>query len=73
MPPWSCTQSCTSSVACGPTHALAALTSSPASGAPAATARAAAVVMPWHASSHTFSSATRCLSAWYDDSGRPNE
>ena len=27
----------------------------------------------WHASSHIFSSATRCLSAWYEDSGRPNE
>ena len=25
MPPWSCTQSCTSSVACGPIHALATL------------------------------------------------
>jgi len=41
MPPWSCTQSWISSVACGPIHALAALTSSAASSAPAATARAA--------------------------------
>ena len=38
-----------------------------------ATARAAAVAMPWHASSTTLSSATRCLRAWYDASARPNE
>ena len=30
-------------------------------------------VTPWHASSHIFMSAMRCLSAWYDASGRPNE
>ena len=29
--------------------------------------------MAWLASSHAFMSAKRCLSAWYDASGRPNE
>ena len=49
---------------------------SPARGrraAPAATAAAASSLMAWLASSHVFMSAKRCLSAWYDASGRPNE
>ena len=38
-----------------------------------ATAAAAASLIAWLASSHAFMSAKRCLSAWYDASGRPNE
>ena len=34
---------------------------------------AAASAMAWPASSHGFMSAKRCLSAWYDASGRPKE
>ena len=32
-----------------------------------------AVAVAWHASSHSFMSANRCLRAWYEASGRPNE
>ncbi len=73
MPPCSWTQSWIISVARGPTQALAALTVRPASGCAVATARAAAVAMPWHASRVTLSSAMRCLRAWYDASARPKE
>ena len=34
---------------------------------------AASSLIAWLASSHDFMSAKRCLSAWYDASGRPNE
>ena len=54
-------------------NAFAALTSSAASGARASTAAAAASLIAWLASSHAFMSAKRCLSAWYEASGRPNE
>ena len=43
---------------------MAALTSSPASGAPALTAWAAASLMAWPASSQVFMSANRCFSSW---------
>ena len=47
-----------------PTKALAALTSSPASRLPVATACPAASLMAWLASSQVFMSAKRCLSSW---------
>src|SRR3954465_507098 len=73
MPPWSCVHSCTISVAWSPTYDAAALTLSEASVASSCTARAATSVTPWLASNHIFMSAKRCLIAWYDASGRPNE
>ena len=39
----------------------------------AAAAWVAASLMAWLASNHVFMSANRCLSSWYDASGRPNE
>jgi hypothetical protein len=53
-------------------YAFATLTSSDASSAPACTARALAVDVAWHASSHVRMSANRCFSAWYEPMGRPN-
>ena len=43
----------------------------PAPGERAATSATAAAVVARQASSHIFMSANRCLSAWYDASGRP--
>ena len=73
MPPWSWTQSWISSVAWGPTQTLATLTSSAASGAPRPPPGPRRPRWRGSASSHILSSARRCLSAWYDDSGRPKE
>ena len=54
-------------------YALAALDQLGGVGGRSATAAAAASLMAWLASSQVFMSAKRCLSAWYDASGRPNE
>ena len=55
-------------------NALAALASSAAVRVrPSPPPAAASSLMAWLASSHDFMSAKRCLSAWYDARGRPNE
>src|SRR5262245_66637209 len=72
MRPWSCTQSWMIEGQRSEMYDFATLTSSAASSSSACTARALAVAVAWHPSSHVRMSANRCFNAWYEPIGRPN-
>src|SRR5580704_10942815 len=72
MPPCSCTHSCAASTAVSEQNALATATATLASGSPAARQAAAYLeaARAWLTATQT--SASRCLSAWNDPTGRAN-